>query len=415
VSNCRSQPDAGSFRGAIEFDVIANQPTCRFGDVAVQNILAPRAALLLYHRSKTPLGAHVRLPVQVNQMLYYVCGKLDVFDAVRKEELRRTLCDNLARIADGGAITRVLRDGHLNERAYWMPEFMRVLRDDLAREEKIISSLCVEHPDLLQEHMEELGKYDCHALFSDPLTTAVTLSLEGPIKQMIQHFQTIMSKHEWGVGPFGLVLMRSGFNMQNAIEAACRHNHVSILQEIVAWVNSDGYLYRYARHQGILPSVVFHVSPEILDVLMKQAYGHDQFLAPYVRAHAQLASSSGCNDIIREFLLGGMLDEHKRKDICLVGPVQEGQTVVVQTLLNAGADPNSTSLMAKLCITVIIMAMARCWYEIIKILVDAGAEIPHVSIWPQHQETYEVLQQALLMRRGKTVPDFEKRSKIRRI
>jgi hypothetical protein len=77
-----------------------------------------------------------------------------------------------------------------------MPEFTRVLRDDLAREEKIISSLCVEHPDLLQEHMEELGKYDCHALFSDPLTTAVTLSLEGPIKQMIQHFQTTMSKHE---------------------------------------------------------------------------------------------------------------------------------------------------------------------------------------------------------------------------
>ena len=92
---------------------------------------------------------------------------------------------------------------------------------------------------------------------------------------------------------------------------------------------------------------------------------------------------------------------------------------VVETLVNAGADVQTSFKTGSIdegfkMTSAIEFAITRKNAEVVRVLLAAGAHLPDISIWPTHNETYEVLRQAKMAKDGVHVPEFKKARKQRK-
>ncbi|RYN60510.1 hypothetical protein AA0118_g6303 [Alternaria tenuissima] len=92
--------------------------------------------------------------------------------------------------------------------------------------------------------------------------------------------------------------------------------------------------------------------------------------------------------------------------------VRSGRPIAIQACLQAGADVNlsmrpNMRAIGRTHMTPLETAVHRHEVSIVRILIEVGATIPHISKWPTHARTYRLLHEAASKLTDVVLPDLE--------
>jgi hypothetical protein len=348
-------------------------------------------------------------------MIKYLVDELDVNSDYEKETLRQSLCDVLQRICDKNVRIPVLTYGWMKSLRH--PMAVAVTAPPLGYLEKMVAAVCLGHDRLTVALMQELPAQVDHPIFGPPLQLATKLGHKAFVNAILDHMSTVLkgkkepecflranssdsSSTSW-INPATPSSM-----VERAILIALDKNNEDLLSLLVDWYEDQGFISCRSIYHEFMQTAIRRSGLAIVKAVLDDIpYAQRGMNSRVTWSDYETACMYGREDVVRTFFDQGYIiaNDKVRAKSPLIVAVSSGQLSIVKVVVEAGADVNHESTWNRGKVLPIMVAIRKQNVDIIHYLLDVGARLPTVTDWPTGQRfrsIYEILRQAKMKEGG---------------
>ncbi|KAH6633739.1 hypothetical protein C7974DRAFT_453282 [Boeremia exigua] len=357
-----------TFRRAIEFETLANQPIRAFlktKEASARSILKQNAALYISYRLTVEKNAYTFLPRLMGKICNIVCAPLPANAYAARRQHARTLCRLL--VKEGGSDVQhllVVKSPELSSKfTHVIPKYTHTKPSNIVAAAAAIGSLAALRT-ALAGNLNRM--FDTSPLFGCPLAAAAAHNhfpiVAAAVKHLeAQHPRKPVAYYEWHIGhaataaldhghapialllldvlhAYGLSVSRDAW--EHWMARALRARDAALVHRVQALMHSSRRAamnaFTEACAAGDVGAVRMFVHEGFVSVHSSWSYSHG--LTPL-----QAAVASKKVDVVDAVLQlgadpnGGAMDDSQRRPLWMA--VESNAEAVVQILLRYGADP----------------------------------------------------------------------------
>ncbi|CAN9281778.1 unnamed protein product [Alternaria sp. RS040] len=378
-----------TFKATITYDVFAKQPVKAFG-YRTQRIFRENSGRYLYYRSKVLLDAHPDLPNMVNDMVNHVAKGMNKDTGNEKETLRQGLCDSLQLSHEDLLFRWVFRHKTPGLPLGWIyphPPFGHL--------DKLVAEICLGYHSRIPALMQGLPSFEGHHIFGAPLQLATKLGHKAVVKAILENISAVLNDlydlrctRDAIIMDIGIFVhpgrsklsMKHSF-MGDAVVTAICQNDEDLLNLLLGWYKSHAFAIPAKVWDRLLKTAITRSSLAMIQAVatLRSPKRGSAWKVRWI--DYQTACEHNREDVVRFFLDQGHIDVNNKAVASspLVKAVVAGHLNIVKILVEAGADVNYVSTWKSKQTTPILVAIKRRNFDISHYLLKKGSHMPQIS------------------------------------
>ncbi|CAN9274112.1 unnamed protein product [Alternaria alternata] len=371
-----------TFKATITYDIFAKRPVKAFTH-RTWRILKKQYGLYLYYRSKAPLDIDPYLSNMVNDMVNCMAKELDKNTDDGEETVRQNLCDALQLLDHDTRLTWVLGcERRIRQlRSICLPPFGCL--------DKLVAALCLGCHHFIPALMQGLPSFEGHLYFGAPLQLATKLGHEAVVKAMLENISAVLNDPNDPRCTRGTIIREMYGSVHanplkpfigDAVGTAIYQNDENLLNCLLSWYKSHAIPFSAAVMDRFLETAITRSSLAIIQAVNTLRRSRLRSAWKVRWSDYQTACEHNREDVVRFFLDQGHIDVNNKvvASSPLVRAVVAGHLNIVKILVEAGADVNYVSTWESQQTTPILVAIRHRNFEISHYLLKKGSHIPQI-------------------------------------
>jgi hypothetical protein len=328
----------------------------------------------------------------INDMVNWMAGEMNKDTENEKEALRQSLCDSLPlQLLDRDPLFRWVLGGEMKiSQLDWMYSDRPFGCID-----KLLAAICLGYHHLIPALMQGLSSFEGHPIFGAPLQLATKLGHEAVVKAMLENISAILNDpndprctrdaimtdmdESAPPGP-SMFSMKHPF-IGDAVVAAICQNDEDLLNLLLGWYKSHAFAMSAKVWDRFLKTAITRSSLAMIRAVatLRSPRRRSAWKARWI--DYQTACEHNREDVIRFFIDQGHIDVNNKAVASspLIKAVVAGHLNIVKILVEAGADVNYVSTWKSKQTTPILVAIKRRDFDIAHYLLKKGSHIPQIS------------------------------------